>query len=318
MVPVSTGERPLAEQTECANCRALLAGHFCSQCGAPRLEERPLTVRRFAGDLWNEVTSIDSGTLRTLRALFLKPGLLTREYLDGRTRWYLSPLRVFLLTIALYLFAHSALGLQRREQEKLRAASALQDRKIEQQKAREEAAAKAAGGSAASAAPLTGKAAEKRRIKRETLLSLASTVTPAVASASANQWLQLINPLAIAAVLALIFRRKRRSYAEHVVHALHLMAFVAILDIAINVVQVAHGEAHHTFDICFVLFWVIFARYFYLSAQRVYGDSTQRTAVDTGLFAIGGQTALFVLPIGVAVLMTLWLILSMIVRISML
>jgi hypothetical protein len=315
--PVSPAVSAGAAQISCANCRAPLVGHFCSQCGAPRLEERPLTVHRFVGDLWNEVTSIDSGTVRTMRALFLKPGQLTREYLDGRTRWYLSPLRVFLLTIALYLFAHSALGLQQQEEESLRKASVKARWGIAVSKLKAAAAQKASG-KPTPAKPLSGKAAEKKRIQRETLNSMASTVTSAEGSAVSNQWLQLINPLAIAGVLALIFRRKRRSYAEHVVHALHLMSFVAILDIAANLVEIVHGDAHHTFDICFVLFWVVLARYFYLSAQRVYGDSARRTAVDSGLFAIGGQTAMFVLPIGVAVLMTMWLILSMVVRITML
>jgi hypothetical protein len=303
-----------AHQTTCANCHAPLTGHFCGQCGAPRLEERPLTVHRFVGDLWNEVTSIDSGTVRTLRALFLKPGLLTREYLDGRTRWYLSPVRLFLLTIALYLFAHSALGLQRQDEETLHKASIKASWGIAVRKA-QEAAAQKASGKPVPGTLLVGKAAEKKRIQRETLNSMASTVTSAEAAAVSNQWLQLITPLAIAGVLALIFLRKRRSYAEHVVHALHLISFMSILKIAINLVQIAHGDAHHTYDICFVLFWVIFARYFYLSAQRVYGDSSRRTAVDAGLFAVGGQTALFVLPAGVAVLMTLWVILSMIVRV---
>src|SRR5437868_6761281 len=46
----------------CANCRAPMRGHFCAQCGAPRIDERPLTVRRFVNDLWNELTNVDSGT----------------------------------------------------------------------------------------------------------------------------------------------------------------------------------------------------------------------------------------------------------------
>src|SRR5476651_155849 len=48
-VPPLPAQRPLAQQSQCANCHAPLAGHFCGQCGAPRLEERPLTVHRFIG-----------------------------------------------------------------------------------------------------------------------------------------------------------------------------------------------------------------------------------------------------------------------------
>jgi hypothetical protein len=312
----TAGEAPATlERTSCANCQAALVGPFCAQCGAPRLDDRPLTVRRFAGDLWEEVTSLDSGTQRTLRALFFTPGRLTREYLDGRTRWYLSPLRLFLMTIALYLFAHSALGLKQKEIDKIRATTEETRRTRE---ARRAAVAHAGPTVVTPRKPLTPKAAKRKRVLTAMVRDLGQTTTDVMTSAMSNQWLQLVNPLAIAVALTLIYRRKRRNYAEHVVHALHLMSFVAICTIGIDLVEILHGEAHHTFDLCFALFWVILARYFYLSAQRVYGDSPRRTAVDTALFAIGGQSAMFVLPLVVGLAMLGWFVVKALVQIFIL
>ena len=110
-IDVSTGPFLPAAVT-CANCLAPLGGDFCSACGAPSLEQRPLTVRRFAGDLWTELTSVDSATVRSLRTLVLEPGQLTREYLRGRTRWFLSPLRLFLMTTTLLVFVSVVTGYQ--------------------------------------------------------------------------------------------------------------------------------------------------------------------------------------------------------------
>jgi uncharacterized protein DUF3667 len=99
---------PTTAASRCANCGASIpAGHYCSTCGAPRLDERPFTVRRFAHDIWSEVTSLDSHSVRTFRALLTSPGKLTKDFLDGRTRWYLPPLRVYLLTFGFMIFARS-------------------------------------------------------------------------------------------------------------------------------------------------------------------------------------------------------------------
>jgi hypothetical protein len=89
----------------CPNCNAALAEpprRFCSECGqetrvrAPRLME---FVQQFGG----AYLATEGALWRTLKLLLFKPGELTRQYLAGRRKHYVLPLRLY-LTVSLLVF----------------------------------------------------------------------------------------------------------------------------------------------------------------------------------------------------------------------
>ncbi len=96
-----------APPTSCLNCHHAFDGpggaalaRFCPQCGQDRRERAPRVgefVRQFTG----AYLSSDGALWRTLGAL-LRPGLLTAEYLAGRRRHYVLPVRLY-LTVGLVL-----------------------------------------------------------------------------------------------------------------------------------------------------------------------------------------------------------------------
>lgn len=102
---MSTGEvsaSPAAGGTACANCGAPFVPErrrFCPECGQethvqpPRLVE---FVQQFGGAYF----STEGALWRTLKLLLFKPGELTRQYLAGRRKHYVLPLRLY-LTISL-------------------------------------------------------------------------------------------------------------------------------------------------------------------------------------------------------------------------
>lgn len=97
----------MGELTHCLNCSAELHGPFCAVCGQ-RVVPRDPTVRELAGDAWNELTGYDGRIMATLRGL-ARPGLLTRDYINGRRAHYLPPVRVYLIVSVVYfLIAVSA------------------------------------------------------------------------------------------------------------------------------------------------------------------------------------------------------------------
>ena len=97
----------MGELTHCLNCGGTLHGPFCAACGQRAVPPDP-TVRELAGDAWNEMTGYDGRIMATLRGL-MRPGFLTHEYLNGRRRNYLPPVRVYLFVSVLYfLIAASA------------------------------------------------------------------------------------------------------------------------------------------------------------------------------------------------------------------
>jgi hypothetical protein len=84
----------------CLNCGAKLQGAFCAACGQRSIPPNP-TVAELAGDAWREMTGYDGRIAATARGL-VRPGFLTREYMEGRRFHYLPPLRLYLMVSVLY------------------------------------------------------------------------------------------------------------------------------------------------------------------------------------------------------------------------
>ena len=90
-----------------ANAACLNCGHafdaarpkFCPECGQ-ETNLRPPTLGEFAQQFGGSIIAAEGALWRTLAMLFLKPGQLSREYLAGRRRRYVLPLRLY-LTISL-------------------------------------------------------------------------------------------------------------------------------------------------------------------------------------------------------------------------
>jgi hypothetical protein len=93
-------EAPSDNVAGCLNCGAPLHGGFCAACGQRAVPPNP-TVRELAGDAWHELSGYDGRIMETIRGL-ARPGLLTREYLEGRRAHYLPPVRVYLVVSVLY------------------------------------------------------------------------------------------------------------------------------------------------------------------------------------------------------------------------
>ena len=93
---------------QCPNCETLLpnAENFCPNCGQENHE-----IIRPASHLWTELMgnlfNIDSRFFRTMKALFLKPGKITREYNAGKRMFYLPPIRIYLLASVVFFLLQS-------------------------------------------------------------------------------------------------------------------------------------------------------------------------------------------------------------------
>jgi hypothetical protein len=100
---VSPPGLPAAESLVCANCGRPLAGEYCNHCGQ-RHEPHVHSVSHFASEAFESITHADSRLWRTLWYLLARPGLLTREFFEGRRARYLPPFRLYLvLSVVLVL-----------------------------------------------------------------------------------------------------------------------------------------------------------------------------------------------------------------------
>ena len=95
---------PPAPGPVCANCGAPLYGEYCYACGQP-VKGLIRHLSGVLGDVFDTVLNIDSRVIRTLPALYLKPGFLSREYFAGRRMRYVTPFRLmfFLALIAFFV-----------------------------------------------------------------------------------------------------------------------------------------------------------------------------------------------------------------------
>lgn len=89
----------------CANCAAPLQGAFCHRCGQAAHVHRSLA--HLAEELLHGLLHFETKAWRTLPMLLLKPGKLTREYIDGRRVRYVSPLALLLFLLFLMFLVFS-------------------------------------------------------------------------------------------------------------------------------------------------------------------------------------------------------------------
>jgi hypothetical protein len=94
------------DRARCLNCGAALDGRFCAACGQRVVPPHP-TVRELVGDAWHELSGYDGRIAATFRGL-LKPGLLTRHYIEGQRARYLSPIRLYLIVSVVYFLIAAA------------------------------------------------------------------------------------------------------------------------------------------------------------------------------------------------------------------
>src|ERR1700761_5008769 len=107
-------------ENDCLNCGTILQGHFCHVCGQENLQ-----IKESFGHMMNHAISdyfhFDHQFFHTLKPLFLKPGLLTNEYMAGRRTQYLHPVKMYIFISLVYFLVvfqqkHETVKIQHKNQ----------------------------------------------------------------------------------------------------------------------------------------------------------------------------------------------------------
>src|SRR5947209_6396931 len=91
--------------TSCSNCGAALIGNYCHSCGQKRFVESDRRLSHLLHQFIASVTDLDGRVWRTVCALLFQPGLLSREYFEGRRVRWISPVSLFLAVSVCYFIA---------------------------------------------------------------------------------------------------------------------------------------------------------------------------------------------------------------------
>ena len=88
----------------CANCGAILQGPYCHVCGQ-NADDHKRSIVHLAWEAVEGFLHLDGRLLRTLPDLFIRPGRLARDYMDGRIARHVPPFRTFLVALLIFIFA---------------------------------------------------------------------------------------------------------------------------------------------------------------------------------------------------------------------
>ncbi|MHA7130932.1 DUF3667 domain-containing protein [Algoriphagus namhaensis] len=86
----------------CVNCGASLKGQFCHICGEKKITSKDKGIYSFLEEFIASVFVADGKFFRTIKLSVTRPGELTRSYVKGIRKKYLSPLQVFFFANLIY------------------------------------------------------------------------------------------------------------------------------------------------------------------------------------------------------------------------
>jgi hypothetical protein len=258
--------QPAHRAAVCANCSTPTPDAFCGHCGQRNLHLH-LSLREVVGEAIEEAFGVDSRIVHTVRPFLLQPGELTRDYLAGRRARYTSPLKLYVVTSAIFFLTLALRGDPMRIHVGGKPSGTPQvgvslpaDKAEADQVRRELKSSGWLGGKLADSFDKLSGATPERRTELADRLS--SDVVALVAKA-----MFLLVPL-FAALLALFFRRAGRFYVEHLVFALHLHAFGFLLQAIAVGLRVGWLRAATLAGI---------VAYLFMALRAVYGEGRART-----------------------------------------
>lgn len=104
--PIRKQKRAMpARGAACLNCGVKLKGPFCHDCGQDSdLKRRPFF--KLIVDALDSMFEWDGRLMRTIPLVFFRPGLLARDYLEGRVVRHMPPFKTFFIALIVLLFGY--------------------------------------------------------------------------------------------------------------------------------------------------------------------------------------------------------------------
>jgi hypothetical protein len=306
----------------CLNCGDPTVGNYCPVCGQRKIDVR-ISLRRMLREAMDDQFSLNSTLPRTVGTLLFRPGRLTSDYVQGRVARYIPPFRLYLVCSLLFFVALSIVAdpaeLSMNEEgdahrDSVRTARIADSVMLAHaRRTGEDTVPLAKAVAKAREAPPPGninfgpdpeevpglfKPLARRMEATEARLNAMSqreALRTLIAALEENAPIGVFVMMPLfAAILKLLYLRRKRFYVEHFVFALHTHAFAFLTGTAVLLLDRDElGIA--------VLAWV--AVYLFLALKRVYGQGIIRTFVHYVGLAIA-YSLLMIVGVLATVLMT--------------
>jgi hypothetical protein len=95
-----------SDATYCKNCKSPVSREYCKECGQ-RTSVEKVTFKETFQDLADNFFSVNAPFFKTLKLLFVNPGKIFREFLNGKRKTYYKPVSFFILITLVYLLVRA-------------------------------------------------------------------------------------------------------------------------------------------------------------------------------------------------------------------
>ena len=95
-----------SDKDNCLNCEELLQGNFCIQCGQPASTGR-ITFKETFKHFLSSTLSMEGPLLLTIHHLIISPGLVFKEFIEGKRKKYYKPVPFYVLLTASYIITRA-------------------------------------------------------------------------------------------------------------------------------------------------------------------------------------------------------------------
>ena len=253
-------EEPGPTSPRCPNCGAAGVARFCPRCGQEQGTGIPGALA-YLHEIVNHYVALDGKLWRTLWLLLARPGMLVTEYIAGRRKRYIGPLKLY-LTFSVIFFVLASLA----PSADIRVAARIDPGSTEQQEL-EQALEQMPEGL-------------RRTVERALAEARRNPAAPPASAQEIGDRLQEQAPRAMflllpafAGLTLFAFRRRPQHYAVHLMLALHAHAVAFLLFILEPALPAAVGG-----KVALLLpLWLLFAfrhvfggRWFALAARAVF------------------------------------------------
>ena len=102
------GKHAIRKDMTCLNCGHVVEKRFCPNCGQENIETKQSFYYLFFHTI-EDIVHYDSAFWKTIRYLLLHPAKLTLEYLSGKRKRYVAPVKLYIFISFLTFFLLSVL-----------------------------------------------------------------------------------------------------------------------------------------------------------------------------------------------------------------
>ncbi|MBD3383708.1 DUF3667 domain-containing protein [candidate division KSB1 bacterium] len=107
------------KSSQCLNCgQQIDNSNFCPYCGQEN-HSNQISIWTMVRDFFGDYFAFDSKLFKSIVPLLFKPGFLTAEYVRGRRKSYVAPLRLYIFATFIFFFITGISGLLNTESHEL-------------------------------------------------------------------------------------------------------------------------------------------------------------------------------------------------------